>query len=262
MRISIITINFNNAKGLERTIRSVQEQTYADIEHIVIDGGSTDGSVDVIKSLESKIAYWVSEPDKGIYNAMNKGVAQARGEYCLFLNSGDILANAEALREVCEENLSSDIVSANLMVDESTTRTNTPPDEVNVSYFFCSSLPHPSTLIKTSLLKRLPYHEDYRIISDWIFFFEALILKNVTYQHIDKFLSIFYTDGISANKDKAKIEQDRFLKSVTPERLLNDFDKPLVQTYISSLYLPSGYQKICRFVVRTCQWLHRHGIKI
>ena len=100
MKFSIITINYNNCEGLRRTIESVVNQTCHDFEYIIIDGGSTDGSVDVIKQYADQIDYWVSEPDKGIYNAMNKGVAVAKGEYCLFLNSGDSLHNNSALAKV------------------------------------------------------------------------------------------------------------------------------------------------------------------
>lgn len=260
MKVSIITINFNNNKGLERTIKSVQSQSYTDIEHIVIDGGSNDGSVDIIKAFEAKISYWVSEPDSGIYNAMNKGIAQAHGDYCLFLNSGDVLCSKNALSEICESNVNSDIVAANLMVDNTGTITNIPPQEVNLTYFLNTSLPHPSTMIKTSVLKDLNYREDYTIVSDWIFFFEALILKNSTYQHVDKFMSVFYTDGISTNKERAKEEQNRYLASITPIRVFNEYQNPIVQSYISSMSLSPKYLKFCCFVIRSCQWLLRHGL--
>ena len=89
-KISIITINYNNCEGLRRTIESVVNQTCRDFEYIIIDGGSTDGSVDVIKRYADNIDYWVSEPDKGIYNAMNKGIRMATGDYVQILNSGDM----------------------------------------------------------------------------------------------------------------------------------------------------------------------------
>ena len=88
MKLSVITINYNNRDGLHKTIASVVNQSWREFEYIVIDGGSTDGSVDVIKSFADRIDYWVSEPDKGIYNAMNKGIDVAQGEYCIFINSG------------------------------------------------------------------------------------------------------------------------------------------------------------------------------
>ena len=89
MRLSIITINYNNREGLRKTIESVVNQTYRNFEYIIIDGGSTDGSVEVVKEYADRISYWVSEPDNGIYNAMNKGVLAANGKYIQFLNSGD-----------------------------------------------------------------------------------------------------------------------------------------------------------------------------
>ena len=88
-KVSVITISYNNAEGLRRTIESVVAQNYSDYEYIIIDGGSTDNSRQIIESYADHISYWVSEPDKGVYNAMNKGIAQATGEYLHFLNSGD-----------------------------------------------------------------------------------------------------------------------------------------------------------------------------
>src|ERR1700741_3090435 len=99
-KISIITINYNDKTGLEKTISSVAGQSYADYEFIVIDGGSTDGSVEVIKKHESKISEWVSENDSGIFNAQNKGANKATGNYLLFLNSGDVLADKDVLKSV------------------------------------------------------------------------------------------------------------------------------------------------------------------
>ena len=100
MKISIITINLNNVSGLENTLSSVRAQTFRDFEQIVVDGGSSDGSVDVIRANSDWIAQWISEPDSGIYNAMNKGVRMASGDYLLFLNSGDCLASPKVLENV------------------------------------------------------------------------------------------------------------------------------------------------------------------
>ena len=87
MRISIITINYNNLNGLKNTIKSVLDQSFFDFEFIVIDGGSTDGSKGYIELNSAKINYWVSESDRGVYHAMNKGLSKVTGEFCLFLNS-------------------------------------------------------------------------------------------------------------------------------------------------------------------------------
>ena len=109
-KLSIITINRNNSAGLHKTIESVVSQTFTDYEYIIIDGASTDGSVDIIKQYANKITSWVSEPDKGIYNAMNKGILKATGEYLLFLNSGDSLHTYNVLNEIFRKEINSKII--------------------------------------------------------------------------------------------------------------------------------------------------------
>ena len=106
-KISIVTINYNNPSGLKKTIESVVNQTWKNFEYIIIDGGSTNGDVDIIKSFDNQIDYWVSEPDKGIYNAMNKGIKKATGDFIIFINSGDNFTNSSVLEEV-QSKLTSD----------------------------------------------------------------------------------------------------------------------------------------------------------
>ena len=129
-KLSIITINYNNAKGLRQTMSSVLEQSFADYEYIVIDGGSSDGSVQIIEEFENQFKssnagsdlnhrlsfQWISESDNGIYNAMNKGIALAKGDYCFFLNSGDYLVSKTVLESVFSENPTEDIIFGNLLV--------------------------------------------------------------------------------------------------------------------------------------------------
>ena len=100
MKISIITVCFNAVGVIEKTILSVISQTYNDVEYIIIDGGSTDGTLDIVKKYENYIAYWISEPDSGIYNAMNKGVKHATGLYCNFMNAGDFFINEKVLENI------------------------------------------------------------------------------------------------------------------------------------------------------------------
>src|SRR5215213_3812369 len=98
-QFSIISINLNNAEGLQKTFDSVFNQTFTDFEYIIIDGGSSDGSEEIIKENADKFSYWVSEKDDGIYDAMNKGIAKATGDYLLFLNSGDHLLDSSILQK-------------------------------------------------------------------------------------------------------------------------------------------------------------------
>src|SRR5476651_1326552 len=115
MKLSIITINFNNAVGLKKTIESLIKQQYREFQFIIIDGGSVDSSVDIIKEYADVIDYWVSEPDTGIYQAMNKGIREANGKYLMFLNSGDYLFENTTLQKMAPILCGEDIVYGNLM---------------------------------------------------------------------------------------------------------------------------------------------------
>ena len=103
MKFSIITVTYNAALYLERTVLSVLSQSYPDIEYLIIDGQSTDGTVNIIRQYESGIAYWVSEPDKGLYDAMNKGLRRATGDYVWFLNAGDTLPSADLVQTIAQK---------------------------------------------------------------------------------------------------------------------------------------------------------------
>lgn len=225
MKYSIITINYNHAEGLRCTIESVVNQTCKDFEYIIIDGGSTDGSVDVIKEYADKIDFWVSEPDKGIYNAMNKGIDHAHGEYLNFMNSGDCFYNENVLEEVMPL-LTADIVSG---IDniESEHRQRIPISENKLSMrnFFYFSLPHQSTFIKRELNKRFRYDEDIKISSDWEFFFKTLILRNCSYRNIDVIVCEFEPNGLGSRKDTEdewEKEHEEFLKKTFPPRVYKD----------------------------------------
>jgi glycosyltransferase involved in cell wall biosynthesis len=219
MKLSIITINFNDHKGLDKTIQSVINQTYKDFEYIVIDGASTDGSVGVIKKYADRLTHWVSEPDTGIYNAMNKGTRLAQGEYCLYLNSGDFFAADDVLEKAFSYNFTEDIVSCNLeLFDERNVYLQTPPQNISLFTFTNGSLPHPSTFIKRSLLEELGgYNESYRIVSDWCFFLDALIIRNCSYQTVDIVLSKFNCFGVSSlSGKKSSDEMKKYLNLKFP----------------------------------------------
>lgn len=109
MRISIITVCYNAAPYIEKTILSVINQTYKNLEYIIIDGGSTDGTIDIIKKYKTQITYWVSESDKGIYDAMNKGIRKATGEWINFMNAGDCLTNSHVLSELFSSHIPKEI---------------------------------------------------------------------------------------------------------------------------------------------------------
>ena len=225
MKLSIITINFNDAKGLEKTIQSVINQTYKDFEYIVVDGASTDGSVDVIKKYSDKLTHWVSEPDSGIYNAMNKGTRMASGEYCLYLNSGDFLADNDVLEKAFNYNFTEDIVSFGLILfNDKKEWLQLPPNDISLFTFTNGSLPHPSTFIKKRVLDKIGgYNETYKIVSDWCFFLDALIVNQCSYKVHEDILSKFNCFGISGTAVKKREEEiANYLETRFPN-IINDY---------------------------------------
>lgn len=212
-KITVITINYNNINGLKRTIPSVLSQTYKDFEYIIIDGGSTDGSKEYIESQPS-ISYWVSEKDKGIYNAMNKGVRFAHGEYCIFINSGDHFFSSTSLEMACAELDDFDYCTGKcLVMDAKDSFLHSPRKNMTYAFAKANSLQHQSTFIKTVLLKEHPYDENIKIVADWAHFFECWYFHNCSYKAIDTNVSIYYMDGVSSvNFKYAEEERQQVLR--------------------------------------------------
>jgi glycosyltransferase involved in cell wall biosynthesis len=182
LKLSIITVNLNNAEGLRKTIESVISQTYNDYEYLIIDGGSTDGSVEIIKEFADKITYWVSEPDKGIYNAMNKGILKANGEYLQFLNSGDWLLNEKILYKLFNLSYSAEIIFGNTILTKADGTTylylKKPIENISLAYFFTKTIQHQSSFIKKDLFNELLYDDELKIVADWKFFIQKIIIQN------------------------------------------------------------------------------------
>ena len=212
-KLSIITINFNNVNGLEKTVKSIISQLFKDFEFILIDGGSTDGSVDVIKKYSDKITFWVSEKDNGIFNAQNKGITEAKGEYCLFLNSGDCLVNENVLQNIFSEKKSADIIYGDMItVDEFGVKKHLKmPNHIGVKRMLADTLWHPVSFIKRELfLKFGNYDEQYRIVSDYEFFGRMIISKKVPSKHVPIEVAVFDTSGLSSEMSKRKeLETER-----------------------------------------------------
>ena len=225
MRYSIITINYNDKKGLRQTIESVINQTYDDFEYIIIDGGSTDGSVDVIKEYDAQINYWVSEPDKGIYNAMNKGIKKATGEYLNFMNSGDCFYDQHVLSNVLSY-LEADIVHGRYY-DRS--RQCFPDIMVQVPtmmYFYESSIQHQSCFIRRSLFHSKHYDENLQIVSDWKFFLEQIVFQNSSIKFMPVTVVSYEGSGISVSqKNKLFKEREAVLFKLLPPRVLQDYQR-------------------------------------
>lgn len=247
MLLSIITINYNNLRGLEKTIQSVLNQTLKNFEFIIIDGGSTDGSKEYIQEKNEFVDYWVSESDNGIYHAMNKGIEVAKGEYCLFLNSGDYLVDSEVLYQVINNKIDADIIYGNLLkgndkdyfLDKGISSS-----ELTFLQLYNSTINHPASFIKTSLFRNFGlYKEHFKIVSDWEFFFRVIIFHNVQVKYIDVNISYFDLAGISSKQlDLIKKERYEVIRSYFPELLIKEIDY-----YSSMKYDLNILEKIFKF---------------
>jgi glycosyltransferase involved in cell wall biosynthesis len=202
--ISIVTINYNNAAGLEKTIQSVQAQTYSCIQHIVYDGNSTDGSADVIDRFSSGIAVRKTGRNGGIYYNQNRGLELATGEYVLFLNSGDCLNEPSSIGSMVEMlNQKIDIAYGNLIFEkDGIRRLKEYPQKLDRDFFIADSLPHPASLIRTAFIKkRGGYDETLKICSDWKFFVKSFFEWNACFQYIPVAVSVFNEEGISSRPE-------------------------------------------------------------
>ena len=223
-KISVITINYNNVSQIRRTLESVSSQTYSNLEWIIIDGGSTDGSVDIIKEYESKITYWVSESDKGIYNAMNKGVQHATGDYCIFINSGDHFINAHSVEDAVNCGFDTDLAIFNVNLNN-THKISYVPQRINTSFLFRRGLPHQSTFIRRQMLIDFPYDETFRIASDWMFCMDTIIFQYCSYKTFKMPISIFYQDGISFKNNELNIsERIAYINSKLPKKMYEEYE--------------------------------------
>ena len=229
--VSILTVNLNNAPGLQQTVDSVLRQTYTTYEFIVIDGGSTDGSVAFLQQHTDRINRWTSEPDRGIYHAMNKGIRRATGTYCLFLNSGDWLIDEHVLERCFADNHTADLLVGGCHILEQGNRIHTyiPEQELTFRSFFGATIPHQSVFIKRDLFGELGvYDETYRIHADYEFWIRAVILNTCSVAPLNCVVANYNLEGISgqaAYTEQSRGEIQRIQRQALPKRVLADYEK-------------------------------------
>lgn len=219
IKLSIITINYNNKKGLAKTFESIQSQTYKEFEYIVIDGGSTDGSKELIE-MTSIIDYWVSEKDSGVYNALNKGIKAANGRYVIFMNSGDFFYHNHLIGNIAS-NFDGEISvlygNSIYFKDNGFQKEEVFPDKLSFSFFYKSGINHQASFIKRELfLKYFMYNEDYKIFADWEFFVYIICAKNESYLHLNQIICYYDFTGMSSNTNTYR--QYSYEKSLTIEK--------------------------------------------
>ncbi len=216
-KISVITVNYNNATGLERTIDSVIQQTYDDMEFIVIDGGSTDDSPAIIKKHEDHITKWLSEADDGVYNAMNKAIDLATGAYILFLNSGDHFSDQDVLQKNEQHFENTDLLIFDIHVwGQGLDFIKQHPIKLHFHTYFGILLlirRHSSNGLCSHTWGK--YDESLKIVSDWKFFMKVLY-HGATYKTVHQVLTRYYLDGMSATA------QGTFTRREEREQILKD----------------------------------------
>ena len=244
IKLSIITINYNNTEGLKKTFASVATQTYTDFEHVIVDGASTDNSVEIIKQYEKQAlakgikVTWISENDEGIYNAMNKGIRMSSGEYIEILNSGDCLASNSVVNDMLtalEQNSYPEILYGNMLktfdwetYKRDTSCKNSDYTPNSFLYFYNGTLNHNSAYIKRTLFEQFGfYNEKMKICSDWEWYVRTIVLGNITPVYVNIDVTIFDMNGVSesAGKNKHIIQQERseYLSSTFPKAIINDY---------------------------------------
>ena len=258
MKLSIVTINYNNAEGLRKTLASVASQTYHDIEHIIIDGGSTDGSVDVIREYESLnrssihplTITWVSERDNGIYHAMNKGIKRSSGEYVFILNSGDALASDDVvermvgvLKELENEGVRElekrvPILMGNIVhvygegrkeKERKRAKMNAlipRPVDASMLTFYRGTIPQDAAFVRRDLFKKYGYFDEtMKICADWKLYLDMIALGGVVPMYVDIDVVIFDMSGVSnTNNERRLAERRAYLEKVLPAAVLKDYD--------------------------------------
>ncbi len=214
-KISIITANLNNAVGLRETIKSVESQTYVNYEYIIIDGGSIDGSVDVIKEYAEKITYWSSEPDLGVYDAMNKGTKKSNGEWVIYMNSGDTFYRNNVIQQIfsLEINPLIQILYGNAIIKENKKRIK-PSAKINKSFFFYETICHQSIFFKRTIFEKIGYHNlNYKIIADREFLLRAAI-RNLKFTYIDIDVCVWEAEGLSSKNANKLSDEFTTMKNI------------------------------------------------
>ncbi len=223
MKISIITVNYNNKLGLSNTMESIRLQTSKLFEYIVIDGNSSDGSKEFIYENRDLITKWISEKDTGIYNAMNKAAKLATGDYCIFMNSGDIFYSNTVIEEILSHPLTEDyllgsVISGQIGLIKA-------KKKLTMADFIFGSIAHQASIIKRTMLLKYPYDETLKIVADWKFCIQTIIFSECTYRGLDLIIAKEEPNGISAGFNVMhQNERYSVLNSFLPKKVLLDYE--------------------------------------
>lgn len=234
MIFSIITVCFNNRDGLEKTIKSVICQTYKDYEFIVIDGGSKDGTKELLEQYDDKIDFWCSEPDNGVYNAMNKGILHSKGEYLIFMNSGDCFYSNSVLEDVKNLRLDVDIISGQVERMDNSKLIRQYDGQDLLMQLYLDTINHQGTFIKKTLFDNNLYDESLKVVSDWKFWVENIICKGCNTVVIDNIIAKQDMTGLSTSSQSNFWLEER-------KKILNELFPKLIQKELDDRNRNKGF---------------------
>jgi len=232
-KLSIITINLNNAEGLQNTIKSVVSQTFDDYEYIIVDGASSDSSIEIFHLFNGsgkKDIKWISEPDSGVYQAMNKGIRMSKGEYLLFLNSGDFLVSDNVLNDIFSNDYSGDILCGSCNISErgKVVHVTNPPAVITFGTLYNVGLAHQATFIRRNLFDKFGfYDESFKYNADIEFWNRCIILGEVSTEKLNVVVSDYNLEGISSTQnrsDEYKKEINRIFQNSLFQKFTPDYD--------------------------------------
>ena len=252
--VSVVTVVRNGVNSIEQTIQSVLAQAFDNIEYIIVDGGSTDGTVDIIRKYGDKITYWVSEPDNGIYDAMNKGIALATGDWIIFMNAGDLFYRDDVVATIFGRGeVTADIFYGDHeVVYDSNHSTIKKADRVKNLWkgmMFC----HQSSFVKTALMKRHNFNTQYKIAADFEVLY-SLFLSGCIFHYTGIVIASVAADGLSGENTLQTVKE----QWMVVRSLSNGIFKNFFYTYLI-------VKRVCKNVIKmllTHDFLNRIRVRI
>jgi len=211
--ITIVTVVYNNVFSIEETINSIINQTYKNFEYIIIDGGSTDGTVDIIKKYDKKIDYWLSEKDSGLYYAMNKGLELAKGDWINFMNSGDCFSTNTIIEDIFTNKFESGVIygDVNFSFDG---KHNVYVKAESLKYLWKGMrFVHQTAFISTNLMRKFPFETKYRFIADYNSIYQ-IYLTGAEFHYVNYPVCDFLAGGLSDNNPKSILECQKMIFAI------------------------------------------------
>ncbi len=220
-KLSIVTICYNEVNRIEATLQSVLHQTYTNYEYIVVDGASTDGTVDILHRHKEHFSVFISEPDQGIYNAMNKAISYCKGDYIYFLNGGDVLYEKEILTKIFSYEINGDLIYGNIAIKplDKEQWILQMPVQLTKTFLLKKTIPHQATFTHRDIFSKVgKYDESFKIVADYKLSLLAIYKYDFCLQYIPETFAVFELSGVShvnadvRNQEKRKVQEEVFGK--------------------------------------------------